>query len=399
MTPSRLAQRKRKDPFARDDYSAVQARYFSDLINEGHVDADPSGWLLTHSASEKLISFPVIRRRDFARYYLDDGRSINAQREPIRQLLSAWEGSSLQPERFTVCPSGALASFVTLCVLKWKGVKRVIFETPSYYGTIEQADELGLEVDLLPTYRRDGYELPSLTNCFADSSPVALWLTQPRASLGFDQSIKTVEGILHCAGREHFVVIDEVTDQSYPAHLGRLPVPLQETNLIRIRSFTKGMGLNGFRLSAVLHPSTLRTSFIGAVELFGGTLDAYSLLSIQDLSTNLERFKTMLSVANRQVNDLRRRAEAMTLGSACSINHLVNGYIGSMVVNLESLGRSHARRRAAFLAGCRDLRTPVILGSSFYLAKDPPSEGIRLNFFMSEDQVLRGIGNILRIVS
>jgi hypothetical protein len=45
------------------------------------------------------------------------------------------------------------------------------------------------------------------------------------------------------------------------------------------------------------------------------------------------------------------------------------------------------------------MRTPVILGASSYMAMDPPYEGVRINFFMQSDQVLRGIANILRIVT
>ncbi len=117
------------------------------------------------------------------------------------------------------------------------------------------------------------------------------------------------------------------------------------------------------------------------------------------LSKNAERLSAMLFAANQQVNKLRAKAERLTRKSRVTVNPLVNGYIGSMVVDLSELGDCQDERRTRFLEHCRAMRTPVILGASAYFAKDPPSEAVRLNFFMQGDQVLRGVANILRIVT
>ncbi len=125
---------------------------------------------------------------------------------------------------------------------------------------------MSFHVQLIPTYLRNQYALPDLTQMLRDGPNTALWLTQPRVALGWNQPIDLMSRVLETVSTHNFVVIDEVTDQSFPAHLGRLRVLAPNANLIRVRSFTKPMGLNGFRLSAILHPRSLRTSFTSALD-------------------------------------------------------------------------------------------------------------------------------------
>lgn len=316
----------------------------------------------------------------------------------LRDLIAEWDGAAISSEQFTVCPSGGSASLIVLAALKERGVKRVLFETPSYFGTIEQAQQIELEYELLPTYRRLGYTLPNIDTELNAIAPVALWITQPRASLGINQRLENIEHWLATMKPTQYLVIDEVTDQSFPSLLGSLRSRFPDANLLRIRSFIKGMGFNGLRLSTIIHPLHLRASLVDAVEAFGGSLDAHSLFAVKHFARDIPRFRAMLYAANEQVNDLRRRAETIVLGSPAIINPLINGYIGSMVVDLATFGATQHERRERFLAACRAERTPVVLGPSFYLAKDPPTEAIRLNFFTHPDQLLRGVVNITRIV-
>jgi len=62
--------------------------------------------------------------------------------------------------------------------------------------TIEQAEELGLAFELLPTYSAEGYALPNVGRKLRAERSTAVWVTQPRASLGFDQSPDHLEGLL-----------------------------------------------------------------------------------------------------------------------------------------------------------------------------------------------------------
>lgn len=362
----------------------------------GTVDADPSGWVATYSRASRLVSLAPMRRRDFSRYYIDEGNSLRERKEPIRKLLSAWEEREVDLQEFTLCPAGATASLVILATLKALGISVVLFETPCYFGTVEQAEQLHLRFDLLPTYQSCSYRLPDVHRTLHRGN-VALWLTQPRASLGFNQSCRNLESLLSQLGPKGYLVIDEVTDQSFPAHLRSLRSGNSVGRLIRIRSFTKGMGLNGFRLAAILHPEPLRRDIVAALETFGGALDIHSLLTVSTFGDDLPRFRKMLAAANEQVNALRAVAERLARFTDLSVNRLVNGYIGTLVADLTKLGRTHAERRTHLLEGCRRMRTPVMLGASSYMAKDPPREAIRLNLFMQPENIIRGINNILSI--
>jgi len=382
--------------FSDDDYAEIRARYFNDL-DPGRIDADPSGWISTYSAAEVYIELPRLASCQLSRYYIDEGNTLGAYKEHLCQLLSAWENYAIDGDEFTLCPSGASASLTVIAALKKLGVKRILFETPAYFGTIEQAEELGMPFELIPTYRGSEYKLPDLSNRLKECSDIALWLTQPRASLGFNQSTTTLTGLLSDLSANSYLVVDEATDQSFPASLSKLSRSCESEKLIRIRSFAKGMGLNGLRLAAVLHSKSLRGKICGCLESLGGSIDIHSLAAVAQLSQDVPRLKLMLEVSNKQVNELRSLAQRLTQGTPLVVNNLVNGYIGTITADLKALGSSFSECRGNFLQGCADRRTPVILGASCYMAKDPPFEAVRLNFFSQPDQIIKGIHNMLDI--
>jgi aspartate/methionine/tyrosine aminotransferase len=382
--------------FEKDDYAEIQRKYFDQLFTAGRVDADPSGWLLTYSDAEKFLQLPQVSPHDFAKYHVDEGRSLAGHKERLVPLLSSWEGRSLQPGEFTLCPSGGCASLVTLATLKALGIKKILFETPAYFATIEQAREVGLQVELLPTYRNDGYELRNVGSKLRHPQ-IGLWITQPRAALGFDQSCDTVGRWARQIGQRGYVVSDEVTDQTFPSHLSKLAELAPHANVVRIRSFTKGMGLNGLRLATILHSAQLRAHLVDSLETFGGSIDAHSLIAVTKLAESQSRFRRMLMAANAQVNDLRNKAERLVRGSPITVNRLTNGYIGSMIADLRGLGCTQKQRRVRLLRWCSEKCTPVILGSSFYMAQSPPTEAVRLNFFNRRENITRGIVNILQL--
>jgi DNA-binding transcriptional MocR family regulator len=395
-------QNENRRLFVPDDYASVQGR-FRELRVNGQIDADPSGWRSTYSEAETLLPTPVIGRGDLSQYHLDAVLGLSAHRDAILSLLAAWEDRDVSSEEVTICPSGTIASLAILSVLKGKGVRHIRFETPAFFASIEQARSIGMEVDLIATYRRELFRTP-----FAEIEASsewqnrrhAVWFTQPRAALGFNQPIDEIGRLTDSLDqRSQFVVVDEVTDQLFPARLSILHRDAPRPNLIRIRSFTKGMGLNGVRLSAVLHPPELRKAFIEAIDALGGSVDAYSLATIAELAKDQQRFRRMLAAANRQVTELRIRAARAAAGSPVEVNKLENGYIGSMSVDLSSLGADYGAQRERFLEECVKARTPVVLAASYKMALDPPNELIRLNFFISPDSVLRGVSNIVRILS
>jgi aspartate/methionine/tyrosine aminotransferase len=382
--------------FAKDDYSEIQRTYFSRFVKQGRVDADPSGWLSTYSSAGEYLRLPQLSPDDFAKYRIDDADYLLKHKQHIARLLSEWEHDSISRNEFTLCPSGACASLVILVMLKRLGVKTILFETPAYFATIEQAQDLGLQVELLPTYKHDNYKLLNICGKLRHRQ-IALWVTQPRAALGFNQSVEDIIEFAKILAHRGYLVSDEVTDQTFPSHLRALKKAGSKLPVIRIRSFTKGMGLNGLRLAAILHPLNLRALIVDCLETCGGSIDTNSLLTVIELSRDVRRFQNMLAAAHAQVNHLRRRADILVAGSNLTINHLENGYIGSMIANLSGFGRTQQQRRSNLLSWCKKMRTPVILGSSFYMAQAPPTEAIRLNFFNRPEHIIRGLANILRM--
>lgn len=380
------------------DTALFQLRFREMRQREGGVDADPSGWRDTESAAEELVPSVGFRTGDLAQYHVDAVRGLASYGTPIVGLVSSWERSDFSPQRVSLCPSGTAASMAILLVLRDVGVRSIVFETPLYFASLQQARSLGLSTVVVPTSQADGYLLrpPQLPLTAPDS---AFWFTQPRAGLGFDQSPDALREILRALReRNQYLVIDEVTEQRFPAVLHELSAGDWENRLIRIKSFTKGMGLNGIRLAAVVHPAILKAAFVRTLDAFGGSVDIYSLATVAKLAEMPDRFQMMLAATNRQVTELRTRVERLAAGSKVTVNRLVNGYIGSVVADLSSLGSDQRSRRRRFLDGCLELRTPVILGESYRLPTEPPYEFVRINYLIPPASVLRGVANILKAI-
>lgn len=362
------------------------------------ADADPSGWLVTAPNAARLAVLPRLRRKNLVQYYVDEGHGfVGDHKESLARLLSQWENRPISTDEFTVCPSGSCASLVTLVSLRSIGVRGIRFETPTYYAAVEQAKLLGLAENKIPTFRHEDYLLSSAAATAGGwRNPFALWLTQPRFALGFDQSRDHLSTLLReLSQKNNFLVIDEVMDQAFPSTLRILSTLAEGEFLIRIRSFVKGMGLSGIRLAVIMHHPRLRRTIVDALEMLGGAVDASSLLAVTRLADDVPRFQSMLAAANAQVNGVRRQAERLVRGTELTINPLSNGYIGSMIADLSKFGTTQNKRRTYLLEGCRRVLTPIVLGASFYMAVDPPTEAIRLNFFIHPDNLLRGISNIL----
>lgn len=383
---------------ARADFANAQLLFRALRESPSGIDADPSGWRDTVSDVEEMVPQPRLAPGDLVQYHADAVHGLASYGEPIVSLINRWEDREYSPQQVTLCPSGTSASLAILIVLRDLGVKTVVFETPLYFASLDQARALGLEPRILRTFRATGYQV-AWDGLPVDSESTAFWFTQPRAALGFDQTSETLGRLLESLRRERqYLIIDEVTEQRFPATLRDLVAQDNKGCLIRIRSFTKGMGLNGIRLAAILHPAELKRHFVRTLDAFGGSVDVFSLATVAGLARESARFKAMLAAANTQVVNLRERAERLGSSSIAQVNHLVNGYIGSMIVDLTRLGSDQNTRRRAFLAKCLQARTPVVLGSSYSLASDPPFEMVRINFLIGPDSVLRGIGNIMDVL-
>lgn len=381
--PSRL--------FQRNDFDSVYYDFFEEIWESGDVYADPSGWRDTASEVASLLPRIHIDEAAFGRYYLDEDTTLGGLKERILDLLGFWEKRVVNWEDITLYNSASTATAAVLIALRRLGARTVVFETPAYAVTVNQAKQSSYKVVLSPTYQRDGFALQIDQILQRRTHPVVFWLTQPRMSLGFDQDVVSVKNLLAGLGPKDFLVIDEATEQRCPSVLSALAGEVGSERILRIRGLLKPMGLNGLRLACVFHSKELRPRLEDAQNVLGASLDLYSLKMAAELAERKELFFTMLSVANRQVTSLRKKAELLALGSAVRVSHLVNGYMGSVFVPLRGGKRKYRQNRNELLNYCRSRRMPVILGSNMLFAFDPEWEQIRINYFSRERHILNAM--------
>jgi histidinol-phosphate/aromatic aminotransferase/cobyric acid decarboxylase-like protein len=380
--------------FRRDDFNEIYEEYFSVLQATGAIRADLSGWRDTLSDATQLMPDVTIAKSRLDRYYLDEGDALGELKTEILRLISAWEERSVTPDEVTLASSVSSANLQVLIALKRRGLHTVLFETPGYAVTINQATYAGLKVVMLPTYYQDGFRRSPSMALITNSEPYAVWLTQPRMSLGFDQAADDIADLADRVGGSNFVIIDEATEQRFPSHLRHL-IPSRYPNVIRTRGITKGMGLNGLRAACTIHPASFREAMEGTQDITGASLDYYSLAAAARLANELPRFAQMLAAANAQTTGLHRRLSALVRGSLLHPSELVNGYIGSLALRIPPAA-DYDDVRFRLLRHCRNEATFVILGAGMRFAFDPSHEFIRVNYFNQEHHVLRGVESLLR---
>lgn len=382
-----------------DDYDEINDEYFKEIRAGGAPAADPSGWLDAYSAAVELLPEVPLEKRWLAPYYIDEDAALGTWKEDILALVSAWEGRPVASEEVTLCHSVSICTLTVMLALRQRGIRTVLFETPVYSVTVRQAASLGLSPVQIPTYRRDGYRARITPELIREHSPCAVWITQPRMSLGYDQSPEEIARIVEALSSEDILVVDEATEQRFPSLLRDLRNVGSPDRVLRMRGLLKGVGLNGLRIAFVLHSPTMRHPIQAAHEFAGGSLDVYSLAAARSLSKDIPRFRSMLAAANHQVTSLRARAERLAYGSGVEVSHLVNGYIGSAAIKLRGDGSAYSDERRRFLEFCRARQMPVILGTSMRFARDPGLLQVRLNYFNGESNIMGGITNMIEFTS
>jgi histidinol-phosphate/aromatic aminotransferase/cobyric acid decarboxylase-like protein len=382
--------------FRPDDFDAINAAYFSELRTDGRPFLDPSGWLETYSTAAELMPEIPVRSSDLGRYYLDEGHALGATKDAIVSLISAWERRSVRDDAVTLCHSISEGTLSILVALRRRGIREILFETPGYAVTMNQAEYLGLHRVMIPTIRTENFRA-DMARLVPAAVPTAVWITQPRMSLGSNQRPADVRRILERLGPADFLVVDEATEQEFPSVLRDSEVG-SHPRMIRIRGVTKGMGLNGVRLAFVLHDPGFRDDLESAQEVVGGSLDLFSLRAAAVLAADVNRFTTMLYAARQQTTGLHSRAARSTAGSRVVLSPLVNGYMGSAWLAVPDPNRYDETRRE-LLSFCRVRRTAVIVGASMRFAFDPTFEAIRLNYFNRENHILDGVKTIVDFAS
>lgn len=376
--------------FLKDDFEQLRRLYFEDLWIRGSCKTDPSGWVDTELLSKDLLPHSIQKVYGIERYYIDEWNDLAGIKESFVDFASAWDSYPYSFHNLTLCSSVTVGLAIVLSALKRKGIKTILVETPAYFAGLSQAIDFGLNVVLLPTYFQDGFELTGLKRSISKVvKPLALLISQPRTYLGINQKPATLAGHLRFLSRDDFLVIDEALEQDWPSTLNW--ISSSDHNVIRVRSFTKGIGLNGLRLGCILHDESLRGDIISSMENFQGGLNIQSMLMTRELIKDVSLFKRLLAAANKRVLDLKRRADMEVLGSCLVLSEIRNGYLGSVALPRPLALSKKVNWRKRIISQCVRFRCPVVLGSSMYFARDRRHEFIRLTYFNAEMQILNGL--------
>lgn len=380
----------RQEHFRSNDLDDIYYKRFEEIWSSGDIYADPSGWRDTEAIAAELLPAINVDKTALGRYYLDEGNTLGTLKDQIRLLIDGWEQRILSNDEVTLYNSVSTATAASLVTLHRLGLRTIIFETPAYGVTINQARQVGYNVVLVPTYYRDGFRSRVEHYVRRGRESIVIWLTQPRMSLGIDQDLEFVNNLLDGMSANDVLVIDEATEQCYPARLRHLHQAPKGSQVVRIRGIVKPIGLNGLRVAAILHSASLRGHLEDSQDVIGASLDFYSLQMAANLAQQNDLFRSMLLAANAQVRALCKKAEALALGSGIVVNRLENGYMGSVLVPFSD-SKKYTQNREALLRWCHSRHMPVILGSNMYFAFDATWEQIRFNYFNRDYNIIRAI--------
>lgn len=372
--------------YARDDYDEVNAQFFSDILRSKTWTALPAGWHNPKSCAAESFVLQAPTFNDASQYALDEGYALGDIKEAILGVVGRWENRPLSWEELTICPSVSTANLVVLSALKTRGYRHICFESPAYFATPVQADLLGFEVQRVAGDCKEDFDVPIelFINSFHGVRKV-LWLTQPRFGIGTNQDIKKIQTLASKLESEDIIVIDEAAEQMFPSVLSRLES--LNCTVIRTRGLMKGIGLNGMRSAVILHPSDWRGDMEQMLEPSGASLDRFSLRNFLAFAESPSLLPTLLKTANDQARRLRKMVETLALGTWVKPTPLINGYIGSVILNFKNLPGDFDAKRMALLHYCRAERMPIVLRASIGFPHDDSWEAVRMNYFTPDENV------------
>jgi histidinol-phosphate/aromatic aminotransferase/cobyric acid decarboxylase-like protein len=374
--------------FGEDDYTQVFHTYFAQIVRDRTWSALPAGWHNPYSvAAESVVPAPL-EHRQLQQYALDEAYALESSKSELLRLLEQWEGRSLSHSEVTLAPSVSSANLLTMATLADLGFRRAVFETPTYYASLDQARMLGLRCIRLPSYRAANFKiaLSDFANAIRGNAPCSVWLTQPRFGLGTNQTPEYIEQLAAIIGPDNVLVLDEAAEQNFPSTLSG--VRTLQCPMIRTRGIVKGIGLNGLRLACAIHPANWRPAFEQNLETVGASLDRFSLANASALAREPIFFASLLSAARGQVSDAYKAVSTVCIDTPVWPSPIENGYMSLLAIDFAQVGRSYHDMRRALLSACQNRRMPVVLKVSAGFADDESWEGIRLNYFTSKVNVV-----------
>lgn len=377
------------DSFLKDDFFEINKKYFDKILEDGNNYLHPSGFLNTNlSVIEKLEDI-TINKKNFVEYHNDSTHNILPYKIIIQNLFNHWDNYSYDLNELTICHSVTMGSLAVLNYLYKNNIKDIIFETPTYYATIIQAEQMNFNITKIPSYYEQAFN-----NCLQikNNTPKVYWITQPRISLGINQDIKFIEELIQNLREIDYLVIDEATELMFPSHLS-FTTKYKNKNIIKIRSIFKGMGLNGPRISIIIHPKKIKKELDLSLWIYQGGIDIFSLELVKKVCT-INYYKTVINTSLNQVLETKKILKKHLLGSCVELSNIQNGYIGTLIVNYKN-NKNYEENRELLLDLLSKNRIIATLGASMNFALDKRREYIRLNYYIDKEHLIEAI-NIIK---
>lgn len=342
------------------------------------------------TASENEVTVPdfgfSMQSRDIhmAEYTNNDAGDGPLIRELIsKNLIESECYNDISLSNITLAPSITSASLNVLMALSGNDVSDIYLSTPCYYATKFQIEKLGLNVKLIPTYRKENFSL-KLNGDFLKSS--VLWITHPIISLtqnfNFNVLFDWVEN--NNSSKKKFLIIDEAADYQ-PMHIFDEEY-IRENNveIIRLRSYFKPLSVNGQRFSYIIASHGFTKEIAKWVWSAHGGLDQFSIYTAKWAIQNAEELKNLSFSVHHKCSNRKLQIDKLIRGTDLSLPNFENGYISSICVDMTKwkIYRQHGHfaARNALIDSLANIGIIPTLASSMYFAHENGCERIRIGY-------------------
>lgn len=366
------------DQFLNDDYFSIIKAYFDPkkiYFNPAQIAAKsrdfPAAFLPQQISQEYLQS-----------YHNDSTPTGLEVRKILAEVMSEMDGNNISPDKVTLCPTITAGSAIVLSFLKEQGVNQVWLETPCYYATLFQMKNMGIKYRLIPTYAARGYSWNISAGELVEGD--AVWLTHPRISIGSAQPREFLIGLCKkLQEKKGYVIVDEATELATPSLLSDDCFKRYESTIIRLRGVFKPLGLNGPRISMMLHSREHIENIKKWVWIFQGGLDCFSMSLAKEILKNIKTYKALFARTREDASTNFLTLRRLVRDTSLILPNYEDGYTSSLTIPLLPQPKSIKEfydARNTLIQTFEKLDVFPTLGASMYFAHDEINEHLRLNY-------------------
>lgn len=387
-----------------DDFHSIRSKYFSDIMKNKNWHAIPGG-IQDMSIPEynSLTPINISSNDEFKGYKYDDNVNFTYKNE-IQNLLNLTENHNYNTDEFTICPSVSLGLLAAFAILKRYGINEVYFETPAYFGAVNQCRLLDIGIKFIPTLLSDNFcvkleVLKSIINQNIDKK-IAFMFSDPKFGLGIKQSQEILNFIYSLTSKNVYFLIDEAAN----IETDKQPHINNNENIIRLRGIVKGLGLNGIKVAAIFHDKKFRNDFIELLEGISGNIDTYSYKFIQSIASNAETYNLLKSEARKYIINKYTIFKQIIIRPEVILPPLDSGYIGCIGIQLPYKNNNvtpenYSEFKHRILTHAKEIKVPLVTGAALYFPYDLKYEWIRVCYFSSVDNIEKSALSLNKIIT